>query len=67
MPNVIVVGYDASPSGQRAVEFAKGVAKDAEASLVRKSVINDVKRSFHARKMHYSSRWSMLWLRMVLK
>lgn len=34
MSNVIVVGYDDSPSSQRAVEFAKGLAKEAGASLV---------------------------------
>ncbi len=34
MSNVIVVGYDDSPSSQRAIEFAKEEAKSSGASLV---------------------------------
>lgn len=34
MSNVIVVGYDDSPSSQRAVEFARAEAKDSGAMLV---------------------------------
>lgn len=34
MSNVIVVGYDDSPSSQRAIEFAKEVAKSSGALLV---------------------------------
>lgn len=34
MSNVILVGYDDSPSSQRAVEFAKNMAKESGASLV---------------------------------
>lgn len=34
MSNVFVVGYDDSPSSQRAVEFAKDLAKQSGASIV---------------------------------